>query len=455
MTNPEKPEANGEIQLGDLFRPLLQYRRLIWQGTLAVTAAAALMGAFYLVFQPRAWTATLGFRPVFEGADDGMYPNGIPFAATDVTDASIVSAAFAKNELQSYCSADAFRSGLGVRESSAALQFLSLEFQARLSDPRLSSIDRQRLQEEFTGRRASMPREYDLVFSRPVACATMPDALVLKMMTDVLEEWAVESQARRGVLKMTVGILTPAVFEPPNAADATILVRADLVRARVMRVILNIAEVERLPGSELVTIGENRVGLVEVRMRLEDLMHARLDPLIGMAGRGLGRESARWVSQALNSATADYQAAEKRAEAYRLALREYSGVAATPASSTGTAAGKPQSSSDVQTLTPQIDRTFIAGIVELSATNTAFRQEITRKLIDSSIAAVNLAQVMEHYRWLLTAIQETGGDSLSADEVSRRLNALIGEAKDATKLFNQIYDEFSNVAFRVGPNLSR
>jgi hypothetical protein len=102
MTNSEKPEARDEIQLGDLFRPLLQYRRLIWQGTLVVTATVALLGGLYMVFQPRSWTATVGFRPVFEGADSGEYPNGLPFAATDVTDASIVSAVFTKNELQSY-----------------------------------------------------------------------------------------------------------------------------------------------------------------------------------------------------------------------------------------------------------------------------------------------------------------------------------------------------------------
>jgi hypothetical protein len=70
------------------------------------------------------------------------------------------------------------------------------------------------------------------VFVRPAACAAVPDALVLKTLTDVLEAWAVESQERRGVLRMNVGILTPAVFETPNAADTTLMVRADLVRSR-------------------------------------------------------------------------------------------------------------------------------------------------------------------------------------------------------------------------------
>ena len=90
-------------------------------------------------------------------------------------------------------------------------------------------------------------------------------------MSEVLEEWAVESQERRGVLKVRAAVLSPEVFVLPDAANMSLLVRADLVRAAMVRVIANISEVEKLPGADLVRAGENQATLAEVRVRLEDL----------------------------------------------------------------------------------------------------------------------------------------------------------------------------------------
>lgn len=455
MTNSEGHDPNDEILLGDLFRPLIQYRRLIWQGTIAATVMATLLGGLHLALQPTAWSATLGFRPVFDGADDGKYSNGLPFSSADITASSVVAQVFTKNSLQTYCPIDAFRAGLVVQEASSALQFLNAEFQARLSDASLTAVDRQRLQDEFAARRTAVPREYQLRFIRPTECASLPREVVIKVMSEVLEEWAVDSQERRGVLKMRVAVLSPEVFTIPDAANTALLVRSDLVRAAMVRVIQNITDVEKLPGSELVRAGKVRVTFAETRLRLEDLMQARLDPLIVMAGRGFSRESVRWVTQAIETASTQLRAAETRAEAYRQALREYSGVSTTPTATSNTGTQRSQSSSDVQALTPQIDRTFIEGIVALSAANTAFRQEITRDVIEASVEAVSRASVVEHYRNLLEAMKDSGGDSLPADEVGRRLTVITAEAKETTQLFNDIYDEFSRVAYRAGSALYR
>jgi hypothetical protein len=453
-TNPENQDQRDEILLGDLFRPLIQYRRLIWQGTIGAVAIAFLLGALYFFLQPSAWSAGIGFRPVFEGADAGRYPNGLPFAPTDIADASVVAQVFARNGLEQYCNLDGFQGGLSVQESSSALQALNAEYQARLSDARLTTVDRQRLQDEFAARRAAMPREYKLMFVRPADCASLPQPLVLKALAEVLETWATDSQARRGVLNVRAAVLSPEIFVQPDT-NASPLVRADLVRAAIVRVLQNISVVQNLPGAELVRAGKIAVTFAEVRQRLEDLMQARLDPLIRMAGRGFGRESISWVTHSLETATTQLRAAEARAEAYRQALREYSGVPQTPTANSGAAAGRSQSLSDVQALTPQIDRTFIEGIVALSATNTAFRQEITRNVITASVDAVNRGSLVEHYRNLLAAMKDSSGNSLSVGEVERQLEIITAEAKDSTQLFNDIYNEFSRVAFRAGSALYR
>lgn len=454
MTNSEN--RNDEALLGDLLRPLLLYRRLIWQGTLAATVIAMLLGSAYYFTQPSTWTGSLVFRPMFLGSETGLYPNGLSFSANDIIAPSIVELVFAKNGLDRHCDLDTFRAGLSVQESSAAVQLINAEYQARLSDARLTAVERQRLQDEYNARRFSMPRDYRLIFLRPPACAGVPRDVLLKVMTELPEAWAQESEERRGVLKGRAAVLSAEIFNLPDVANTSLLVRADLIRGAIGRVINSVVEAEKLPGAELVRGGEPPMTFAEVRSRLEDLQQARLDPLIAIAGRGLGRDSAQWVNQALETAQARQRASEMVADAYRQALREYSGQPATAAPAAGgKPAGGAPASSDVQTLAPQIDRTFIEGIVALSAANTSFRQEITRKLIEASTEAARRSQVVDHYRALLASMNNSANASLPMEEVSRRLDTLTTEAKAATRQFNEVYADYSRVAFRAGSAMYR
>ncbi len=455
MTNTEKQDPNDEIMLGDLFRPLIQYWRLIWQGSIAATVFALLLGALYFVFQPSAWSATISIRPVFEGADDGKYPNGLPFAPSDITDASVVAQVFARNSLEQYCSLEVFQNSLSMQTSSVALQFLTAEYQGRLSDARLNAVDRQRVQDEFAAKRESITLEYQLQFVRPQECGSLPQPVVLKVMTDVLATWATDSQTRRGVLKMKVAVLSPEVFTNPDASMDPLLVRADLVRHNVERIIQNIIDIEKLPGAELVRAGKVPISFAEVRSRFEDLLTARLEPLIGTAGRQFGSDSVRWINYSLKTAMVHLQAAETRAAAFRQAFREYSGVLSTPTATSGAADRQPQRSSDVQALTPQIDRTFVEGIVELSATNTEFRQELTKDVIEASLEVVSRASTVDYYRNLLAEMKESSGGVVEADDLEKKLAVLIAQAKDATQLLHEVYNEFSQVAFRADSALYR
>jgi len=116
---------------------------------------------------------------------------------------------------------------------------------------------------------------------------------------------------------------------------------------------------------------------------------------------------------------------------------------------------RPQNSSDVQALTPQIDRTFIDRIVEMSATNTTFRQELTRSMVLAKVAAVDTASRVDHYQQLLTTLKSGGSSSLTTTDVERRLVAIVADGKDQVRQFGLLYDEFSRVSLRSGPLMYR
>ena len=454
MTDDHGRNKSEEIMLSEILRPLALRGNQIRKGTVLATLIVALLAGVYLFIQPATRSMTLGFRPVFEGASTGKYPNGLPFAANDVVSTSVLEQVSARNQIDQYCPRDAFSSGFTVQENSPALQFLNLEYQARLSDVRLTPVDRQRLQDEYASRRAAIQPQYQLSYVQPSACNSVPRAIARKSISEVLETWAIESDEKRGVMKFRVPILTPRVFDQIVGGEESLLIRADLLRTAVSRVIANIEQVERLPGSELVRGSEGDTSFAEVRAELEDLRQARLDPLIVNAASAVGPGSIAFVRQALESAQIRHRAANKRADAYRQALREYSGV--VPVSNDELSKGDPrESSSDVQALTPQIDRTFVDRIVELSNVNTTFRQEVTRDSLDAAIEAVERGAVVEQYQQLLTTLGNGARDQSAIAGVTKAIEGIVNDAKAATRRFNQIYAEYTRVSLRPGPAMYR
>jgi hypothetical protein len=103
---------------------------------------------------------------------------------------------------------------------------------------------------------------------------------------------------------------------------------------------------------------------------------------------------------------------------------------------------------------PQIDRTFIDRILEMSAPNTVFRQELTRNMVAASLDAVELESVVNHYKHVLAALKE-GGTGASVTDISAKLAEIVTEGKELTRQFNGLYEEWSNVSFRPAPAMYR
>ena len=270
-----------------------------------------------------------------------------------------------------------------------------------------------------------------MTFIRPAACRTLAAAVALKMLDDVLLIWANDSESKRGVLKQRVKVLTPNVLDVATVGQQSLFVRANLVWTNIDRVIRNIAEVEALPGAELVRFGEQGVSLAEVKARMEDLQHAHLEALTGSVGAERDRADVRWVEDALATATSQQQVAQNRARANLDALREYSSAVPQPNPLRGESP-RSQGKADVQSLTPQIDRTFIDRILEMSAPNTAFRQELTRAMVNATLQAVDYESIVNHYKQLLMALKR-GSSGSSAVDLGSRLSEIVGEGKELTR----------------------
>jgi hypothetical protein len=445
-TNDRDIDNDDELRIAEFFRPVWTGRRLLAWGTLIATTCAFLVAGLYYFLQPSRWIASLPFRPIFNGADRGQYPNGMVFSKTDVTDGTIIDQVFAKNGIQDFCSQEEFRSRFVVEETSPELEMLDADFRARLADVRLTGVDRQRVQEEYRGLRQALARQYRLSFVSGQECRRMPARLVYKTLAEVLEIWAIDTDMKRGVLKVRVPMLTPNLLDLSHARSEPFMVQADIARSAIARLIANVGLVANMPGAATVRFGSQRTTLPELRAEFEDLLYSRLDPLIVQAGRGFGVDGSRWVSQAIAAATVRLTEAQRRTNAFRTALADYSGTTLSPDTAQG--AARSTNPTDVQSLTPQIDRTFIDTIVQMSEANAIYRQELTSKMVEAALEAAAADAVVEHYRELQKALAAPASRAVTASEASAKLDEILTRAKVLATEFNGLYDEFSRISMR-------
>jgi hypothetical protein len=103
----------------------------------------------------------------------------------------------------------------------------------------------------------------------------------------------------------------------------------------------------------------------------------------------------------------------------------------------------------VQTLMPQIDRTFIDRIIDMSGPNTSFRQEMTRLMMEANIDAVEHRANVSHYEHMAASLRRPGAEGMTPQVIDARLKEIVEEGKRLADQFNSLYDEFSRVSLRA------
>jgi hypothetical protein len=445
------PESDKQVAADShLLRLVATFGPTAFKVALVAAALAAVPGVVHLWWtQPVRRTSALEFRPTFMGARQWLYPNKLPFSQADIIAASVIDHVYDQNEIGTFCERETFRGGFFVEQRSDQSVMLDWEYQARLSETRITAVERRLAQEEYIAKRQALPLAFRLLFVTPSSCQSMPDTVSAKVMLDTLSTWASESETKRGVLNHQVEVLTPSTLDVSHGGSGGWVLRADLLRTALERIIKNIDEVSALPGAELVRLGKDRLTFLEVRGKLVDLVGARLEPLVMTSGRSLVRESLVWVTETVASAERDQHLAETLAEVQRNALREYSGVAQPGDGNRGSStSGTSSAGAGTSSMPSQLDRSFIDRIVEMSAANIAFRRELTEAMAKAASDAALAQSRASYYRRLLLSLRESGGPQVTSTDVDKRFEEIVQEGKAATKQFNDLYDEFSRVALR-------
>jgi len=441
------PQPPGDVPVAPIYEDddisLWPYLETIWRYRAVILASAGVAVIAFVVGMIALWAkspterlSSIQFRLLFEGAVVGKYPNDSPFSPAEIVGAPVVTAVFKSNDLQRYGTYEDFKEALFVQQSNPELDLLALEYQTKLADTKLDSVDRARFEDEFKKKREALADpSFSLSLRRSERFENLPRDLAQKVLTDTLAVWARNAALRKGALTYQVPMLSASILSRESLETDDYLVAADQLRAKAVRVIRTIEKLERLPGALNIRTSEDKVSLSEIRSSLEDTIRFDLEPLLGIIrSEGVTKNSRLLSLYATNMVfqlRLDKQETEARARAIQTSLRDYVSQITPQDSSevrTGAEAVTARPSALGSTpLIPQLSDSFLARLQQMAAVSQKdemeYRRRLTDQVIEETRQVATFDKELQYYQDLAKALEGVGARSAGSAELVSLIKA--------------------------------
>lgn len=278
-------EPAEEITLIDLIIVLWKHRLKIF----VLTGIFACLVGLFIVFKffPKGNSITrLKFKLDFIGADKNEYPNGLKFSPADIMVPLVLEPVYNKNAIDQYKMTPAqFRDSLMVTKSHDGLIYLEEKYDALLNGKKdLSSEERKNLQQEYKLAKDKLLNHTQYYISIDDRGSRIPQEIQSKILVDVLNEWATFSEKKRGVYQYQIPLLTSDLFDY-DLKEEEYIVQVDMLRILTQRISNQLEQILNLPGA-LLARSDNGISLPVLRVRMEDLIRYKIEPLSGLVRRG-------------------------------------------------------------------------------------------------------------------------------------------------------------------------
>jgi hypothetical protein len=440
------------VSVSHFFKVIRAYLPIIGLSLATVGIGYVIVALALYIHAPSQRVTTMAFRLEFEGADRGTYPNGTKFSSAEIISTPVLVKTFKDNNLSRFTTFQTFARSVFVLESSGEQDTLAREYQSRLSDPRLTAVDRERIQREYELKLASLSKaHYALNYLYPDGSDPIPATVVRKFLHDVLREWADFVSHEQHVLEYRVPVLSPDMVVSTRIEDSNPIISTEVLRAKIIRVIANIDVLRALPAADLVRSTTNNLLLNDIQIRLDDIVRFRLEPLIhGIAAGQLDDRSStvRFLETQLAYDERQLERQKQFADAALKAMAMYSGQPREmkeDATALGTGQRR-QDRSESETVMPQINDTFFDRLLQIasSSADREYRQRVADRYRDAAEAIAPLEQAVEYDRSVLALVRGTGpGGGMTREAVQQQIVATRQEVRQLVIQIHQIYKVLS------------
>jgi hypothetical protein len=454
-------DSQTPISLSHFVHTLVAYRIPIIASVVAVGIVYAIVAIILYLRAPSERITSQAFRLEFNGATLGQYPNGLKFSSTDIVALPTLLKVYDGGGLARFISFEDFSRSVFVLQANPEYELLAAEYQARLADPKLSTVDRERIAKEWESKRESLSKsDYSINMLRTTKTARIPETVVRKTLVDILSEWAASAIKERRVLTYPMFILSPEMLDAHTVNDNDYVVAIEVLRSKVGRVLRNIDELTLVPGAELARTTGDQMSLQDITVRLDEMMRFQLEPLVNrVCQSGLMTNPAattRFLESQLGYDQRQLKSLQDQAESVRDALAVYSldqralsGESIRPrVERSGPSPKQPPVSGE--TLMPQLSDTFIDRLMTITsqAADVQYRQKMVFEFRRAKLAIAPLEKDVAYDTQILNTVRALtqrsgGGDNASRAEVHNDLVATTQQVRDLLVKVNEIYQTLS------------
>jgi hypothetical protein len=453
------------VSISHVVRTLQSYLPVIALALGAVILGYLIVAVALHLFGPSQRVTSVQFRVDFKGAEHGLYPNRTRFSSNEIIAAPVLIEVFKANRLDRFTTFADFTESLFVLESNPARERLERAYRSQLADPKLSPLDRDRIQREYDLKAASLNKNlYSLNYIRAPEVKSIPELVARKVLNDILNGWAEFVSRDQHVLEYRVALLSPsALVSSPLGDEDDPIIAALMLRSTVMRIQTNIGSMRGIPAAELVRTRKDSLSLFDIGTRLDDILRFRLDPLVNsIATSGMLTDRARtiqFLETKLRFDQRQLEAQKEVASVAREALLIYrsGGAAADQADLERNALPARDGStatSQNETVMPQLSESFLERLIQMTtnSADTEYRQRLTDEYRAAALGIVPLQDAVSYDTTLLETVRSrgVGGAGLTRQIVNGQLSATREEVRHAAAAIQEIYATLS-----VGLNPSK
>lgn len=442
--DPHADAAETPISISRLFHTFQAYLPIILLSLTAVAIGYSILAIGLYLLAPAKRITTIAFRLDFEGIERGEFPNGVKFSPPEIISTPILLKVYNANELKRFTSFPQFTRSIFVLESNAAYEALAAEYQARLSDTRLTSVDRERIQREYEQKRDSLSKhQYSLSYLRPEE-GDIPETVVRKVLGDILQTWALIAVNEKRVLSYRVPVLSPSTLEPIGIEKQDPLLAVHVLRTKTTRVFEQLRIMNDLPGADLVRT-KTGLSIADISLRLEEVMRFRLEPLLPQVSSTQPAAAERFLQVQLAYDQRQLQAQQQRSAAIHDALSLYTqskrltGDGETSSQPTGRPPATPDKPAGSETVMPQMNDTFLDRLVALTSSHgdMVYRQRQADSYRQSVAQQVPLQLAVAYDEQLLNELRRPAGTTPA--DVLQQIDETRTEVRQLVVAMNEIY----------------
>jgi hypothetical protein len=246
-----------------------------------------------------------------------------------------------------------------------------------------------------------------------------------------------------------MSIISPDILNSTPAEANGPMISLLILRSNISRVLQNLTELQDVPGANLVRTTSQKMSLLELRIRLDDMLRFRIDPLIAAIRTGGLIRNPPAVIQFLESQLTydQYQLRDlqQKSEAIRTAMSVYTMSRPQADARNGVAQMTPQTPKGAgETITPMVNDTFIDRLVAMSnqPDEIKYRQKAADDYQKAILASIPAQQAVDYDKEMLDLVRRAPSGGGSASPVND-IETIRTETRGLVAQLNEIYQILS------------